>query len=334
MTRIWILLLLISTTTFPAARAIDRIKVKEYYLLKNKAELAITDSAYATALALYKQAFACKFPNPCDIYNAFVVAYLLKDTAAGKSYYNTLAELGINKKKFEELPFVTSIKDDMFYIRDIAWNEEYYQLKYMMSARPAVARMLDSLYAADQFYRKYYSRDTFFYHDKQIINYLCDYVKRNGFPGFEQAGICQREESAPYNDGTIQLIHWHTRGSDPNLSPWAKSLDSVLYNAVLDGNYDPANYALSVDQRDSNYYEQLQPVEEMLSEDGLELAKLDIPAINRKRAGIYLEPLEDYIRKWKFSLNDDRFYLFGPFVVINNRKTIKKMLRDTAGMGK
>ena len=68
----------------------------------------------------------------------------------------------------------------------------------------------------------------------------------------------------------------------------------------------------------------------MLSEDSLNLKQLPMVAIDRRRAQIYLEPLEDYIRKWKFSLTDDKFFFFGPYVSVNNRKTISKMLRHAA----
>lgn len=323
-------LLLIVVPLSIQAQPADRNKVKEYYKLKNEAELKIIDSCYREALGLYQQAFGNKFPNPRDLYNAFILAYQLKDTAACKTYYNTLIELGTDKEKLEEMYFIDSIKDDMFYIKDIAWDQEYYYWKYMLSTRPSVARMLDSLYAVDQFYRKYYSREVFFQYDLKNINYLCNYAQQNGFPGFEQAGIKQGQLSTPYNCGAIQLIHWHTRGSDPTASSWAKSFDSVLYEAVLDGRYEPADYALTIDQREQYYYEQLQPIEQMLSEEGLNMNQLPIAAINRRRAQIYLEPLEDYIRKWKFVLTDDNFFFFGPYVSVNNRKTISKMLRHAA----
>lgn len=321
------LLLSGSVTMKMQAQTIERNKVKAYYTFKNLAELKIVDSAYNEALGLYKQAFRNKFPNPHDLYNAFVLSYLLKDTATCKNYYNTLIELGTDKTKLEELSFVAGIKDDMFYIKDIAWDEEYYYWKYQLSTRPSVARMLDSLYAVDQFYRKYYSREVFFPYDIKNISHLCNYIQQNGFPGFEQAGIKQGKLSVPYNCGAIQLIHWHTRGTDTAVYAWAKSFDSVLHEAVLDGRYEPADYALTIDQRQQYYYEQLQPIEQMLSEEGLNINQLPIAAINRRRAQIYLEPLEEYIRKWKFSLTDDKFFFFSPYVSVNNKKTITKMMR-------
>lgn len=73
--------------------------IKDYYPLINQAELAIVDSNYREALVSYRKAFAAmKEPRGRDYENAAKCAFLIFDEIGGKFYLRKLANYGFSEE--------------------------------------------------------------------------------------------------------------------------------------------------------------------------------------------------------------------------------------------
>lgn len=299
----------------------DLTNVRRYYDNVHKAELAIVDSQLDRALLSYQAAFSEMYPQPRDVYNAFVVAYILKDSIKAKDCFNTLIEMGVRKEKLEILPFFEKAKDDYLYLSFVSKWHEYFEMKYYMSSRPHTAHILDSVMTVDQFYRIYKSDAASISKDKRNIEFLILFSKEHGFPGFTQSGTRLLNMELPIYEGNLSLIFWHSRG---NISP----LDSIMTKAVIKGEYDPINYAMTMDTKGAGYYQLLiepnNPLKKNDQLDNILKSREKLEALNKKRAEIYLDPLQDYLRKMNFFYTHENYFFFtDAFVESVNRPFFK-----------
>jgi len=311
-------------------------RVAQYYLSKNKAELSIVNGHYGDALKQYKHAFRLHAPLARDLFNAFVVAYYEKDTAAAQSYYNGLVLHGYEKRYFEGLAgyndFVTQILKDPFY----AYLSRPYDSLLAVLKRsdlPVKAAILDSIMEIDQntrlrgyedgMNRKSY-RDSLAETDHIAIRALIGYCRQYGFPGFDQVGLCEKRVKQPMNLGTFYSVFWHQRGHN-------KTLDAIARTAVMNGAFEAQDYAVIADQY-NNRYDTVLP--ENYASLGFRLpagAPIDEVRVNRDRAAIYLESLADYRKKMAFQKKDNRFYLVNMFAYGFNNGQPGKSTQDHSG---
>lgn len=292
--------------------------VVRYYELKNKAELAIIDSAYPQALRYYKQAFAYKPPNARDISNALILAYRQKDSATARSCFNLLVRHGHTREKMEEEAFGRSFKTQPLYQWVTAGYEQIRQ-EALQSNMPRVAAVLDSVFAADQGIRidmengvtSPEQSGALVAVDCQNVAFLKQYIAQHGFPGYEQAGNFETIRKGYTNaPGTIWLVMWHTRHVPPQLN-------EVVHKAVLDGRFPPDEYAMLMDSQNEQkvYYELF---DKKISTDK-QVSFEPVPdeeEVNRRRAALYLEPVAALRRKLQYDQKGGRLFSLLPAWVV------------------
>lgn len=303
---LWITLLLLCCKM--QAKTPD--KVQQYAIWKNKAELCIIDSDYAGALQYYKAAFALRPAGQRDLYNAFVLAYLGKDTVAATAYYKELVLLGLTEQRLEMLKFGRLYKSDSLY-RRLSLGYDSLRKVALNSAAFQYAQLMDSLFNADQAVRANYrglSQEeirVMIARDSANIACLKQLIAVKGFPGYRRTGLFeQAEEGWIHSNSTIFFILWHCR----NLSTL---LDGEALAAVHAGDLPPEDYALVMDSRrhHNRYYSRPQ------SADSSGLAAFDTvreteAVIDARRATLGLCSLADYKRKLAFQNDNGMFYFF------------------------
>ncbi|WP_448635428.1 hypothetical protein [Pedobacter panaciterrae] len=283
--------------------------IKLYYSNKNKAELAIIDSNYSEALVFYKKAFSYKQPNARELYNSFVVAYLLKDTINTQNFYNALALHGLEKEKFElSKNFGRTIVKDDFYI----YISRNYDSLYQRSAKtqmPKWGRILDSLYKVDQRVRSTKS-DNIASVDSLNRTFLSKHISKHGFPGFNQVGFYDKMLGGQaYSPTTFWFVMWHARYQ-------YVALDNVAFQGVMSGDFPPEDYALLMDTKeDPVYYSILK--KEVVDGKIKFLTPLDEKYIDEKRAVIFLDKLSDFKKKLNYMQNGDRRFQFLPVMLVS-----------------
>lgn len=274
----------------------DQDSVRTYYELKNKAEMYIIDSNYMGSLALYKKAFMYKKPNVLDLYNVFILSYILKDTAYSKATFNQMALHGFKKERFDRYPFIASIKDQSAY----QWVSGQYDSLYAIAATnkmAAYARVMDSILNADQQVRKFKHPTqeqmlAIIRTDTNNLAFLKAYIDRNGFPGYEGTGTLEEIQEGLINaSSTLWLLLWHSRHI-------SKMLNETLRTAVLNGNFNPDEYALIIDMQETEsvYYNVL-PRKIDKDKHTIFLPVPNIKAVDQKRALLYLDKVDNYKRK-------------------------------------
>lgn len=273
----------------------DRQKVWSYYIHVNDAEIFITEGRYNDALQFYDIAFQNKMPNAKDLYNAYIASFLLKDTARTISYFNQLASYGLKKGGFERTKFgksIPNISSDPFYQYISKDYDSLYAIA-QKSTYPTYAKKLNDIYSKDQKARATNEKLNIYYADSLNLIELGKFIKSNGFPSFQRTGFFETLRNSPMNPSIAWLIMWHQRGK-------YTSLDNVMLDAVKSGDFAPDDYAIIADQKKNLYYTGILKTKD---------TNLDETEINKKRAEIYLESLEDYRAKLAFQNKDRRFVL-------------------------
>lgn len=87
-----------SSASFGQSKSPD---VWTYHTETNAAEIFIMSNDHKKAIDLYELAFKSKPPEAKDLYNVYVLSFLLKDTTRATKYFNTLASYGLSKKAIE-----------------------------------------------------------------------------------------------------------------------------------------------------------------------------------------------------------------------------------------
>lgn len=283
----------------------ERETVREYYVFINKAELAILDTKYQLAGQYYKNAFLLKYPNGKDLYNAFVTAFYNRDTTFAIRYLNDLAYHGLIEG----------------YIHDSVTNCDFY--KYIATAydscyhagaesfMPVLGKRLHNIFEDD---KKVRTDDVSPEHMKQVMHVdsmnrmeMKQYIEENGFPSFEQKGFW--DESSPSLPGPLLYILWHAR-FDPTVLD--TSIQQALWNGDL-GNDDWASTMMEREGIQSLYHIKL------WEDEGLNLSPAETERINKNRAVMYLESLEDYRKKYAYmkkKLSERDLTKRAPFVLL------------------
>ena len=268
----------------------ESVEVRAYYSSICEAETAVLDSNFQKASLLYDLAFRNKFPNDKDLYNAFVVSYFTADTLRAKNYIEKLAYLGVTR---EQLPDTNSRTD--FY-RFIASGFDSCYNAGRKSETCKRGEMLKAIFKRDKIVRheliqapalaksadyQMQVRES----DAITFSALAYYIRTYGFPSFENKGFW--DGSSPNNPSVLFWILYHQR-------PEETVLDSLVYKAVLRGDFRPDEWATVVAYRTTekkyNYCMRFwQPLSRVVS---------DLQAVEASRKTIFLDPLEVYKRKW------------------------------------
>ncbi|WP_118951599.1 hypothetical protein [Taibaiella helva] len=321
----------------PRTMSAHRDSVRVYYDMVHKAEMAIVDSNYKLALDCYKKAEQYKQFNCEDLYNAGIVAYLSKDTTAAIEYLNRLAINGLKKKNFEGNNWGRTIKDSSFY-KYISRSYDSCLLVGSRSVKPIYSQQLKSFYAHDQKVRRNGTAgNSASIADAENRSVIAAFIEKEGFPSFERTGFydTMRFLESP---GSFYYIWWHSR-------PQVTILDTLALNAVLNGEFPPDDYAELIDQRilpgmsgsiyktnfsTASMSKALYNVEQETSAH----QTIDPKTTDSIRNTIYLEPLEEYMKKLIFRDKDNRFLIVNltsyglhkfsqKLEMINNKRTNK-----------
>lgn len=289
-------------------------KVALYYQYKHKAENAIMDSNYLQANHFYQQAFVQKSPFPIDLNNALIVSYMTQDTALSQEYYNMFVLHGWKKEHMEgDNQFFGKIVNQPFYIYlsrnyDSLWNIAIH------SEMPIRAKELDSIAAIDKAARsngenmndkEYFEQ--ILKGDTKAIALFLQHIQKYGFPNFNQVGLFDGLGMHPFAPGTPFIIFWHQRGQNNILNSFFKS-------ATMNGDFIADQYAITADQAKEKYYMVLPKFKDL---DSTQI-KSNLAEINKERAKIYLESIEDYSRKLKFQQKHPQFYFVNFFTYAFN----------------
>jgi hypothetical protein len=286
---------------------IKQDSVKDYYLIKNDAELKLIDSNYSAALKLYQKAFLYKKPNGRDLYNAFVTAYLLSDTFSAHDFYNQLILKGLERKRFEMSRWGQAISSDRFY----AYLSKQYDSLYNVSLKSTMSawgNILDSIYKVDQKVRSSDSRKILLV-DSNNRAFLSNYIAVHGFPGFSQVGFYDKMLGGQANSPTtFWFIMWHARYQ-------YVPLDGVSFQALMSGDLPPEDYALLMDTKDEPVYYSILPKEVVDGKIKL-LSPPNEKEVNEKRAALYLDNIADFKKKCDFMQNGGSRFQFLPMMVL------------------
>lgn len=257
----------------------DRKLVLGYYQTINKAELAIVDRDYRSAQELYRNAFNYKYPNGRDLYNAFVVAYGLKDSAEAKFYLEWLSY------KYYHFRCDTSDAFNKY----LSQNIDSFQDAGRTEKMKITVNFYQDIFMEDQRVRNEQPDDNLANHKVDSLNTkkIIAHIREYGFPSFKNVGFYSSMGS-PFNNGMYWLEIWHQR-------PGKTDLDSMAEAAVLQGDFSPVDWATILSMREGKDKD---PYHMLVSNDE-KLTAQQIREIDKKRASIYLESLADYKKKLK-----------------------------------
>lgn len=312
--------------------------IRTYYEEKYKAEMLIIDSNYKEASTSYQNAFQFLLPFPRDLFNAVLVAGIAEDSAFAKDCYHKLMLLGFlteDLMKTDGMKYLDAVNNPfVIWLQD---DQQLYSYEYTLSAKPKVRSIIDSLLTIDQKYRGGQSVDTMIYYDSMNIAFIKNYTAKNGFPGYYQRGGPDSISSFPFSMNVFWIIHWHQRG-------YNSDLDTILLQAVLDGKYEPDNYAMCLGLKENVplYHELLEnpwatllyiknkePLPEGNFLDQIKNNTLDIVTINKNREAIYLDKFEDMLQKARYEyLYDQRFHLISSAVFAFNSSFYKYLFGE------
>lgn len=283
--------------------------IKKYYQFKNAAERSILDSDYQAASSNYQKAFIYKHPNLLDAYNAFVVAYQMKDSAQCTSLFKDLVMHGMRKDRLEMLGAFRKSVQEPFY-KFISGSYDSLASAEKKGIDKEYVDFLNSIYHRDQDARFLDIPDSVVAADLKNINELKRYIGKNGYPSYWRVGFYEASyEGWIQYFGTIWLLMLHTR----HLS---KGLNDQLLQAVNTGEMAAGDYATFLDfqNKDQRYHSFFS--KETNENGSVELkTPRDIGIINQQRAAIGLDDIETYRRKLEFQRNDNRFFFVPAYMI-------------------
>lgn len=285
-------------------------EVRSYYYNVNLAELSILDSNYKEASLYYTEAFATGVVFPIDVYNAFRVSLLQQDTFLCIQYLNKMFSWGLDLIKFKL--FISSADSNKVIIHDRELNDtsffkyieqdyEHIRKEYLLTNKPNLVEKLNSILLEDQNCRKKYGLkkqketenkeekdiliDSLHYCDNNVLNLVYSYVDSFGFPDVNKVGIAEQGYGYGRIENCFDIVLWHRR----NLKD--ERTHNLYYRAVLNGEYDVRKFVRYTDFAENKYCVFIKPQA---------ITKIQLENINKKRAEIFLEPLEDYFRKIQY----------------------------------
>ena len=282
--------------------------LRSYYENINLAELAIIENNLDQAAKYYKAAFNSGYSFPKDKYNDFRVSYLLKDTLQSVDCFNYLANLGQDKTKFIQYFFqVDSLVYDP-YMEFVTHDYDSTIKKANLRSKHALASKLNKIYQMDQLCRQEnISTNDLWRCDSNVLEKMYDYIDSFGFPSADKVGLLEQIVIQAPNSGAFDWLVWHCRGRNE-----LRLYDIGRYY-VHKGLYDARKFSRGFAYLSNDYYV-------LLPRQALTYAELE--EVNKRRAGIFLEPLQDYARKIKFQKNNGAyrkdFYLVDFFVSAYN----------------
>jgi hypothetical protein len=298
--------------------------LKAYYENIHKAELAIVDSNYASALESYQEAFKNKnYPFSQDLFNATLVSAISVAYPKTLIYLEKLFKLGFKLDLLDTIPICKEFLNSPYgkIARQQSKNSKpIFNKKYK--------KEIEKMVSDDQYFRikpdgyKLYG-DTIKQIDKQNVDKLLKLVSKYGFPSEEKIGISSNANFSPIY---FVLIFHQNNGAKYQTYNYSK----ILKAAILSGELRNSIGAVLIEGADGNkYYDAFQLVKAkfdttiLIADSFGNLNKVDttyetkwgylkstateMEKYNSKRKEIYLEPIEESIKKIIFCITPNYF---------------------------
>lgn len=266
--------------------------LRDYYYTINLAELSIIDNNLPEAKRKYEKAFSTGYSFPSDKFNAFAVSYFMKDTIKSIEYFNDLAALGQDKGKFIKY-FLHSDPKPNPYIDFVTKDYKDIHEKVMKSEMPILAKKMDAIFQMDQDCRNNGPDDDLLNCDRKVREQLYAFIDTYGFPGYKAVGVLEETTIQATNAANFDKLLWHCSGLPD------EKIYSIGLENVKKGIYDARRFAMGFFYQGSEYQVGV-PYDPITQEE--------LDAINKKRAEIYLEPIQDYMRKVAYHTKNELYY--------------------------
>ncbi len=297
--------------------------LSSYYNYKNKAELDIIDDNFLSALENYNYAFKYKVPFEIDLYNAFIVSVKIQNKVMAYKYANLLATHGLKKQMLKSR--IKALLNNASFSKTIFKDYDNYYQEFENGSKKMNAKDLFEIYERDQRIRQLnipistesvdFIRDSINaliqFNDSVNIIELKKYITNFGFPGFELVGYADPFRPNPYMGSTVYSLWWHNR-SEAKVTQSIIELRKIGIEAVKSGDFLNSDYAFLFDLNEDQYpyYFQFISLDIIDSNFVFKTIPISEGILNRRRAEIYLEPIEDYKRKIEFMAHNKTFYFY------------------------
>lgn len=300
--------------------------LKKYYSYTNKAEIAITDSAYVQAAMYYQCAFKLKTdPFGRDLFNAMVCNALAKNNSIAYLYGKRLLKNGYSikalKSKTSLLAFFKSSDGIQLENESSSFSKSSQQKIFWMQ--------FDSIAKTDQKFRiiepNYHVGvylDTIDKIDSSNVVFLKQFIKKYGFPGEKLIGLNDTDLARhPYS---IILLHQAYGARRGQMHNFYKTLEAAMHEGILDSRY--ATYMMDVCNGTDNFGNQAarfyyyaydsigtpdSPLAKWLAKNRANLQWTYEPLDQAKQAEYDvlrqnngLEPINEYRKKLRYWLKD------------------------------
>jgi len=297
-------------------------ELKMHYNFINKAEMAIVDSNYVLAIALYDSAFALKqAPFGSDLYNAAVCASLTKQYEKTFFYFKEILDKGYKIRKLQEKLFFAD-----FFNSSYGEKLNNYSQNLVLNHNIKLRNQLDSMLYMDQKFRRMVSNpyevysDTIDKIDESNARYLLQIINHYGFPGEDIIGLDTILISQPYY---ILILHTQQRHSTKETK---LEFTDVLFEALYDGSIRPHTAAFLIESSGksfsfeaiaANLMRAVLDTSGTVSEEEIENSPWGYfpfdneEDINERRQEIGLDKLNERIKKILFKEKNTMFSLSG-----------------------
>jgi len=310
--------------------------LRQYYENVNKAELAIVYSDYSNASKYYKEAFKyAKYEFSQDLYNAALVSIVTKSYSQALNYLDKLYPLGF---KLNTLDTVMICKEFLAssYGKEARQRSKNVKLIYNVKYKRAIDKMLNE----DQYFRikpdgyKNFG-DTINAIDNRNVKNFLKLIAKYGFPSEAKIGVDPVNIVVPK---FFVLIFHQNNGARYQTYNYSAILKSAVLKGELRNNigasliqgaegvrhYDAFGIAMAKFDTTITVTDTMGNIikKDTTLESGWGYFKLSAPELesyDRKRREIYLESMEDNIKKIIFCIKPN-YFLFN----VNSNKSIFK----------
>ncbi len=306
-------------------------KITDYFQLVNEAELLICDGHVKSAIEHYDRAFELQVsPFGKDVYNAWLCAYMLDDTARFSQFSIILIRRGafLHESTHENILNQVSggPKVEKF---SAIWRR--LKAETPSEVDTVYRQQLVNIFDRDQAVRHYFidkyknqynigGRDSLNVFDSLNTMHLKHLMQEKGFPTEDRVGF---DNHFPGNPAIYDIPLMHDRS-------WTnrRTMDTLLYNNILKGNCSPQDYAYykwqslgifkdSIAKYQVNPYTNYGAYRSDIIDNHIYIAQLtfrDTTVIDAARKSIHLETVKEMCVKIQYQFEHMYFKFWNPNV--------------------
>jgi hypothetical protein len=236
-------------------------------------------------------AFNYKAPNDKDLYNSFLLSYYIGQPSPCKRYFCELVSKGLDRRR---IPTDSNLHPELW-----TWVSSHYDSVKFASKRKyrpeqiiySNLKQIDYNVRIDDF-----PRNKAHIIDSLNFNILHELLKIYGYPSFSEYGYSIGALGAVMYDEDIFLLIHHSLGL-------SKMFDSVMLDGVMSGNMRPDMWAGHMLQANFSKFPSKADSLGLKVWEKRKLTDDEKKLINITRDKYFLEPIDDYIEKYRFTQN-------------------------------